>query len=125
MVTARDDDLVPFQSCLLLNQSQCEVSEKHERFVVTIYNPLSQKASKFVRVPVPQAGGYSVRCPMGHEEKAQVVPVPEAVLSLPGRVMSTARYELVFRADNLPPLGFRSFFVTRTAAHNKHELQVR
>lgn len=123
MVSARDDDLVPFQSCLLLNQSQCEVSEKHERFVVTIYNPLSQKASKFVRVPVPQAGGYSVRCPMGHEEKAQVVPVPEAVLSLPGRVMSTARYELVFRADNLPPLGFRSFFVTRTAAHNKHKLQ--
>ncbi|KAJ1527978.1 hypothetical protein ONE63_007908 [Megalurothrips usitatus] len=110
-----DDDLVPFQSCLQLNQSQCDVTENAASFVVTIYNPQSQKVSQFVRIPVSEATGYSVRCPMGHEEASQVVPIPEAVLKMPGRVMSSARYELVFKADNLPPLGFRSFYVTRTS----------
>lgn len=114
-----DDDLLPFQSCLLLNQSQCDVSEKSERFVVTVFNPRSHKLSTFVRIPVPEASGYSVRCPMGHEETVQVVPIPEAVLHLPGRIMSTARYELVFRADNLPPMGFRSFYVSRGGARGR------
>ncbi|XP_026271901.1 lysosomal alpha-mannosidase isoform X2 [Frankliniella occidentalis] len=115
-----DDDLVPFQSCLLLNQSMCDVSEKNDKFVVTIFNPQSHKMSQFVRIPVPNASGYSVRCPMGHEEASQVVPIPEAVLRMPGRVMSAARYELVFKADNLPPMGFRSFYVSHEGKKEHH-----
>lgn len=69
---AQDDDLLPFQSCLLLNQSQCAVSETSDQFVVTVYNTQSQRTSQFVRIPVPEATGYTVRCPMGHEEASQV-----------------------------------------------------
>ncbi|XP_034247479.1 lysosomal alpha-mannosidase-like isoform X2 [Thrips palmi] len=117
----QDDDLLPFQSCLLLNQSQCAVSEKADKFVVTVYNTQSQRTSQFVRIPVPEATGYTVRCPMGHEEASQVLPIPEPVLRLPGRVMSTARYELVFKADNLPALGFRSFYVSRDGKRHEHQ----
>lgn len=41
-----------FHSCLLSNISQCEVTEQSENFVVTLYNPLAQETTQFVRLPV-------------------------------------------------------------------------
>lgn len=55
---------IPFTSCPLLNISQCEWSENQDSFVVTIYNPLSKPATKFVKVPVTSSN-YSVRGPTG------------------------------------------------------------
>jgi len=37
------------------------------------------------------------------------------VVQTPGRVMSPATYELVFHAEHLPPLGFRSYYVEKTS----------
>lgn len=51
----------------------------------------------------------------------QILPIPEPVMHLPGRVLSTARYELVFKADNLPALGFRSFYVSRDGKRQEHQ----
>nr|CAD7445524.1 unnamed protein product [Timema bartmani] len=39
-------------SCLLLNISLCEETERSEDFLVTIYNPISHPVSQYVRLPV-------------------------------------------------------------------------
>lgn len=41
----------------------------------------------------------------------QLVPLPAAVLSLTGRT-SSAIQELCFEAENIPPLGYTSYYVT-------------
>lgn len=50
--------------CLQLNVSQCQVTENEDRFVVTAYNPRSQKVSSYVRLPVTN-GDYTVLDPIG------------------------------------------------------------
>ena len=46
--------------------------------------------------------------------EAQLVPIPEFVLSIPGRI-SSATYELVFLAAQLPPLGVKSYFIEKSS----------
>lgn len=53
-----------FESCLHLNISSCEVSEKSSKFMVTVYNVLSQEIDQYVRVPI-QDVNYIVRDPEG------------------------------------------------------------
>lgn len=48
----------------------------------------------------------------GKQVIVDVFPIPSSVLNLKGRV-SKATNELVFLAENLPPLGFRSYFVVQ------------
>lgn len=99
-----------FNSCLLLNISSCEISENSKKFIVTLYNPRSHSVSSYVRVPV--AGkNYVVNDPTGTEILTQLIPIPAAVLQVPGRE-SRATRELVFRALNIPPFGYQSFFIT-------------
>ena len=43
----------------------------------------------------------------------QLVPIPDAVSQIPGRNSNT-KVELVFVATSLPPLGFTSYYVTKT-----------
>ena len=50
----------------------------------------------------------------------QVVPVPVAVVNIPGR-MSTAGFELIFSAAGIPPLGFKSFYVSEI--YSKHSTE--
>jgi lysosomal alpha-mannosidase len=108
---------VPLKSCLLLNISQCDVSEHSSQFVVTLYNPLSHPISHHVRVPVSGAS-YTVRDPTGKSLTVQMVPIPQPVIELPGRV-SPATMVLVFHASDLPPLGFRSYFISQNN-HTDH-----
>ncbi|XP_063226460.1 lysosomal alpha-mannosidase-like isoform X2 [Bacillus rossius redtenbacheri] len=110
----RRDDPVEFYSCMLLNVSQCEPTEGQDSFVVTVYNPLSQAASPYIRLPVT-GKAYSVKDPDKKEQRSQVVPIPDAVQSIPGR-FSQATNELVFRAVNLPPMGYRSYFVSPSSS---------
>lgn len=49
-----------FKTCSLLNISSCEVSEKSDQFVLTLYNPLSHSTFDYVRLPVPDVN-YEVR----------------------------------------------------------------
>lgn len=100
------------KTCHLLNISQCGVSEHSEQFVLTLYNPLSRPVTEFVRLPIPGERAYSVVDPSGLRLTVQFVPLPSAVLRIPGR-QSTATAELVFQADDLPPLGYKSYLVTK------------
>jgi len=111
---------VPLKSCLLLNISQCDVSEHSSQFVVTLYNPLSHPISHHVRIPVSGAS-YTVQDPTGKSLTVQMVPIPQPVIEMPGRV-SPATMVLVFHASDLPPLGFRSYYISQNN-HTDHLTQ--
>lgn len=49
-----------YKSCLRLNISECDVSEKSNDFIVTVYNPLNLVVDHYVRIPITKRD-YSVR----------------------------------------------------------------
>lgn len=100
-----------FDSCLLLNISICDVTESSERFVVTVYNPLSHKTSQYVRFPVANYN-YEIRDASNTLIASQFIPIPTSIINLPYRT-SAAENELVFYATDIPAVGYKSFFVTR------------
>ncbi|PSN38670.1 Lysosomal alpha-mannosidase [Blattella germanica] len=78
------------RSCMYLNISKCEVTENETNFVVTVYNPLSSNISHYVRFPV-KPGQYEIRNSQGKTD---------------------AKLDLVFRAENIPPMGYQSYYVS-------------
>lgn len=101
--------------CPLLNESSCPPTETHSSFIVTLYNPLGKSRKQYpVRIPVPGDTGFTVTDFQDNVVLNQLVPIPKSVLQLPGRV-SSATYELVFFADEIPPLGYTQFHVQKTA----------
>ena len=54
---------VQFQNCLQLNVSLCKATES-EKFVVTVYNPLSHAVNHTVRIPITN-GTFLVQDPTG------------------------------------------------------------
>ena len=103
-----------FTSCLNLNISSCEVPESSEKFVVTVYNPLGHASNDFVRFPI-SGSSYEVRDPSNVIVASQIVPIPTPLATLHYRE-SLTRNELVFQASGVPAMGFKSFYVTRTAS---------
>ncbi|KAL6449015.1 hypothetical protein ACFW04_000614 [Cataglyphis niger] len=99
-------------TCLELNISSCAFSEKNDKFVVVVYNPLSRPVSTYVRLPVT-GNSYEIESLNdGMHPITQIVPIPERVQKIPGR-LSTAINEIVFRAADIPALGLRSYIVTK------------
>lgn len=101
------------QFCPLLNISSCPITETASAFTVTVYNPLGRPVTHYVRVPVPDKVAYKITNYQGNAVEAQLVPIPDPVLSIPGR-NSSATFELVFPATDIPPLGFLRFHVQQT-----------
>ncbi|XP_020290943.1 lysosomal alpha-mannosidase [Pseudomyrmex gracilis] len=100
--------------CLNLNISLCAFSEKNEAFMIVAYNPLSRPVSTHIRVPV-QGNSYALRSlSNGAQLPTQIVPIPESVQAIPGRV-SKAVNEVVFRTEPIPPLGFLTYVVAKTS----------
>ncbi|KAJ6646748.1 Lysosomal alpha-mannosidase [Pseudolycoriella hygida] len=100
-----------FNSCLQLNISSCDVTESSQRFVVTVYNPMAHSTSQYIRFPVPNYN-YEVRDSSNKLIKSQFLPLPTPVANLHYRV-STTTNELVVYAEDIPAVGYKSFFVTR------------
>uniref|UniRef100_A0A1A9ZH71 Alpha-mannosidase n=1 Tax=Glossina pallidipes TaxID=7398 RepID=A0A1A9ZH71_GLOPL len=101
-----------FKTCALLNISLCEVSEQSEHFVLTLYNPLSSSTAEYIRVPVSD-NNYQVLDDKGVILEVQYVPIPGGLMDLAYR-RSKTKYDLVFFADELPPLGYRSYYIKKT-----------
>ncbi|XP_036321214.1 lysosomal alpha-mannosidase isoform X2 [Rhagoletis pomonella] len=101
-----------FETCTLLNISSCAVPELADKFILTIYNPLAQTVSDYVRVPVPDVN-YRVKDFDDVTIETQFLPVPTPVQDLRFRKAS-APYELIFPARELPPLGYKSYYITKT-----------
>lgn len=106
----RDTDF-EFKSCHNLNISSCDISENSDNYIVTIYNPLAHSDFQYVRLPARDSL-YYIRDYRGVPVSFQVLPIPDSVRQLHYRV-SNASYELVFLALEIPPLGYKSYFVSR------------
>lgn len=102
-----------FNSCLNLNISVCDVSENSEKFMVTAYNALSHATNQFLRFPV-NGENYEVRDVNNTIVSSQLIPIVQPILDLPYRA-STSTKELVFQANNVPAMGYRSYFISRIA----------
>uniref|UniRef100_A0A6P4EAE6 Alpha-mannosidase n=1 Tax=Drosophila rhopaloa TaxID=1041015 RepID=A0A6P4EAE6_DRORH len=100
-----------FKTCALLNITSCPVSEVNDRFALTLYNPLAHTISEYVRIPVSDPN-YKIIDNKGVTLETQAVPVPTAVINIKHR-NSTAKYELVFLATNIPPLGYRTYYIEK------------
>ncbi|XP_050557941.1 lysosomal alpha-mannosidase-like [Spodoptera frugiperda] len=98
-----------FVICHQLNMSQCRFTENQESMLLLVYNPLSVKTYHHVRLPAI-ALHYTIRDFNDEEVEYQLVPLPAAVINLPGR-SSTAIQELCFEAENIPPLGFTAYYI--------------
>jgi len=94
--------------CEALNISACAITEGNDSIAVTIYNPIGRPVSQLVRLPITNTK-YQVFDPTGKTVDSNIVPIPDFVLNIPGRV-SNAKNELVFNVD-LPALGFATYLV--------------
>ncbi|CAG9761788.1 unnamed protein product [Ceutorhynchus assimilis] len=101
-----------FNTCLLTNISQCALTETHDKFVVTVYNPLSRLVSKYVRLPV-NGNSFSITGPDGNNVHSQILPTPIGIMNIPSGRQTSASLELIFEAQDIPPLGFKSFYVQK------------
>lgn len=115
---AQTDDFDPkyefeFETCADLNISSCTLTEQSDKFTVTVYSPMSRSILDYVRIPVKN-GSYEVMDYRDVPVASQIVPVPDNVRKLQYRA-SESDVELVFAASELPPLGYKSYFVQRTS----------
>lgn len=87
-----------FAICLQLNMSICEYTQYHpNNLVVTVFNPLTQYSSQYVRIPVP-AGTYYVTDSWDQTIKSQLVPLAKEVIALTHLRANATQHELVFIA---------------------------
>lgn len=55
-----------FTTCPMLNISECARTEKEDKLIISIYNPLGRTLNKFVRIPIPDnTSAYTIRDPSG------------------------------------------------------------
>lgn len=101
-----------FNSCLNLNISVCAWSENADRLMVTVYNPLGHVTNQYARFPVA-GGSYEVRDADNNLISSQLVEIAMPVRNIHYR-NGSASMELVFRAANVPPLGYKTYFISRT-----------
>ncbi|ALC39282.1 CG9463 [Drosophila busckii] len=107
------NNVLEFKTCTLLNISSCSVSETNERFALTLYNPLAHSTNEYVRIPVPDYK-YIVLDHAGKRVPTQVVPVPKALIQIKHR-KSSAAFELVFQATQLPPVGYKTYYIEKNS----------
>lgn len=104
-------DSLEFELCHNLNISQCDISENSSQFIVTVYNPIGHSVNQYVRIPVVN-GAYLIRDNDGQTIPSQLIPIPESIQNIHYRI-SLADSELVFLAANIPPIGYRSYYVSK------------
>lgn len=111
-----------YTSCGDLNISSCSISENSDKFMVTLYNSMAHSTFQYVRVPVI-AGDYEILDYRNVPVSSQMVSIPNEIKSLTFR-RSNAEMELVFLANELPPLGFKSYFIQRKSSNPQMDPQV-
>lgn len=111
-----------YANCADLNISSCAVSENSDKFMVTLYNPLAHSTFQYVRIPVT-AGDYEILDYRNVPVSSQLVSIPSEIKSLAFR-RSNAEKELVFLANELPPLGFKSYFIQKKSSQSQRARDV-
>ncbi|XP_018570360.1 lysosomal alpha-mannosidase [Anoplophora glabripennis] len=96
-------------SCLLSNISICDITQKSEKFLVTVYNPLSWPVTHYIRLPV-NSTSFNIQGPNGTEEYDVIAPIAYFHTKL-DKLQSS--HELVFAAKDVPPMGIKLYYVTK------------
>ncbi|XP_060071726.1 lysosomal alpha-mannosidase-like [Ylistrum balloti] len=100
------------QFCNILNISVCGLTENYGQFTLTVYNPLGQAVTSWVRIPIV-GKAYQVKGPDNKNVPSQIVPLTKDTKRIPERQGSIAQNELVFRTS-VPALGFSVYFVSKS-----------
>ncbi|GJQ83732.1 hypothetical protein Trydic_g20608 [Trypoxylus dichotomus] len=96
------------KTCLLANISVCPISQSNQ-FIAVVYNPLSRPVSHYVRLPVNSVR-IKVKGPEDELIPSQILPAIDRFKYY--KQFDTAPFDLVFLAENIPPLGAKLFKVT-------------
>ncbi|XP_063544865.1 lysosomal alpha-mannosidase-like [Cydia strobilella] len=91
------------------NISSCYGS-RFIKYSIQVYNPLGWPVTTPVRLPVyPTNSLFKVYNNDGEEVKSATIRLPDTILKIKNR--PKADYEVVFIAANIPPVGFRSYYI--------------
>ncbi|XP_046579029.1 lysosomal alpha-mannosidase-like [Haliotis rubra] len=104
LLTQKTKNLPTQHFCNHLNISVCHITETADKVFVTVFNPLGQPTSYWVRLPVT-VHHFIITGPKSQATEAQIVPLTESTLRIPERGIKKPRVDVVFEA-NLPPFGF-------------------
>ncbi|XP_061514028.1 lysosomal alpha-mannosidase-like [Anopheles gambiae] len=107
----RDSFKFDWGYCKQANVSACAMTESSDNLVVLLYNPLGHSSNDFVRLPVKE-GNYLVRNDRGQAVRSTLIPIPSSVIDLPFRE-SKATHELVFQGEQVAPVGYKSYYVSK------------
>ncbi|OTF77929.1 lysosomal alpha-mannosidase precursor-like protein [Euroglyphus maynei] len=102
------------QFCPYLNISSCPATEMGESRMIHLYNPLGHRlVNRTIRLPVKDGYYYQIRNQYGNTIPSVLVPIPEFVRKIPGRI-SVANKELVFRVPIMESLGITTMYMDVT-----------
>ncbi|XP_067673704.1 lysosomal alpha-mannosidase-like [Haliotis asinina] len=104
LLTQKTRNLPTQHFCNHLNISVCHMTETADKVFVTVFNPLGQSASQWIRLPVT-VHHFIITGPKSQATEAQIVPLTESTLRIPERGIKKPRVDVVFEAK-LPPFGF-------------------
>ncbi|KAL1517914.1 hypothetical protein ABEB36_001614 [Hypothenemus hampei] len=117
-------DNTDYTTCHMLNISECVTSETQDDFIITLYNPLGRSVTKYVRIPiVDDTKEITVTDPSGEQLLTQIIPIHDSVLQIPGR-NSSAKFDLLFKASDIPALGYKQFYFHRNSTASRREFNI-
>ncbi|XP_017786043.1 PREDICTED: lysosomal alpha-mannosidase-like [Nicrophorus vespilloides] len=90
--------------CPLKNVSICDFTSNNSRFTVTLYNPLAWTVSHYVYIPV-NAKNFTV------SHNNEMLPIQIRVNDK--LFNESTENSIIFQAENIPPLGTKSFTIER------------
>ena len=97
--------------CPLRNVSECSLTTQNDKTILLVYNPLARPVAKYVRFPVAKdTSDVKIYNDEGEEENVNLLEIHPTVKSIPGR-KDEADFEALFYAADLPPLGYRMYYV--------------
>ena len=109
--------------CPLRNISHCEILERSESVAVIIYNPLPRSTSQYVRIPLSSSfTDARIYNEAGTEIQRNVLPVHQTVKKVPGRPSESANYDILFKARDLPPMGYKTYYLAQSVEAPEHSL---
>ncbi|XP_035912890.1 lysosomal alpha-mannosidase-like [Anopheles stephensi] len=119
----REDGKFDWSYCKQANISACATTENADNTVVLLYNPLGYGSNDYVRLPVKD-GQYSVLNDRGQTVPSTLVPIPSSVIELPFRE-SEATHELVFQGEQVPPVGYKTYYVSKEESRDSSSAEMR
>ena len=106
--------------CPLRNVSECSLTTQNDRAILLVYNPLARPVAKYIRFPVAKdTTTVKIYNDEGEEVNVNLLEIHPTVKSIPGR-KDEADFEAIFYAADLPPLGYRTYYVDQIKGY-KHE----